>query len=237
MSTADIDVDELFARCNQLAEDRGEWAGSPAIVPGLRLVLEPRYPWRLDEVYWPNGEEKDPVQGPEPYEVVGHFHCARRYADVYLVREAGKIGAAVVPDRTAANVLSKAIDCLSVANLAWSIEAETEAMERLQGLVSPVAFKQYFLTGSFVLSSQRSGVMYLFRRLRPTVAMSGASGNMRILCCLCLHPIGYYEGTAAGAMCPTDDVISHVLMMRGDERKYWSKANQIPAWRSNAGVY
>lgn len=27
-------------------------------------------------------------------------------------------------------------------------------------------------------------------------------------------------------MVPTDDIIAHLIMMRGDERSYWSKANQ-----------
>ena len=40
--------------------------------------------------------------------------------------------------------------------------------------------------------------------------------------------IGYYGNTWAGVMCPTDEVIAHLLMMRGSEEKFWANANQHP---------
>lgn len=39
---------------------------------------------------------------------------------------------------------------------------------------------------------------------------------MRIVACLCMHPIGYYADSWAGALCPTDDVITHLLLMRSE---------------------
>ena len=37
-------------------------------------------------------------------------------------------------------------------------------------------------------------------------------------------------------MCPTDEVIAHLLMMRGSEEKFWANANQHPIDHPNAGV-
>jgi hypothetical protein len=68
----------------------------------------------------------------------------------------------------------------------------------------------------FLETSRRSGVSYLFRRLKPTLAIKDG----RALCALCLHPIGYYEGTWSGAMCPTDDIIAHLMLARGDEAMF-----------------
>lgn len=59
---------------------------------------------------------------------------------------------------------------------------------------------------------------------------------MRILACLCLHPLGYYRGSWSGAMVPTDDVIAHLLMVRGDEHDFWRKANQHRPDAPEAGL-
>jgi hypothetical protein len=56
------------------------------------------------------------------------------------------------------------------------------------------------------------------------------------LCALCLHPIGYYADTWAGVMCPTDEVIAHLVLMRGSEEKFWANANQHPLDRPAAGL-
>lgn len=40
----------------------------------------------------------------------------------------------------------------------------------------------------------------------------------------------------AGAMCPTDDVIAHLSLMRGDEKMFWRRCNQHPAYRPEAGL-
>lgn len=119
---------------------------------------------------------------------------------------------------------------------AWGIEQEGNAVQTLAGLLRHHQMRQYVLTGMFLEKSKRSGVHYLFRRLKPTVAMRERDDRMRILCCMCLHPIAFYEGTWAGAMCPTDDVIAHLMLMRGDEPMFWRQANQHPAWKPEAGL-
>lgn len=122
--------------------------------------------------------------------------------------------------------------------VAWDLNAEAKALETLQGLVTPHAYRTYLLTGMFLETSPRSRVTYCFRRLRPTVAIGRGKqpDTTSILCCLCLHPIGFYADTWAGAMCPTDDLLSHLFLMRADEHFFWKKANQISPWRATAGL-
>ncbi len=84
--------------------------------------------------------------------------------------------------------------------------------------------------------SKRSQLTYLFRRSRPTIVMRETEEWTRVLCALCLHPIGYYSDSWAGVMCPTDEVIAHLLMMRGCEEKYWANANQHPSNHPAAGI-
>jgi hypothetical protein len=88
----------------------------------------------------------------------------------------------------------------------------------------------------FLERSQRSGIMYLFRRLKPTVAINTNGEDCRVMCTLCMHPIAYYQGSWAGAMCPTDDVVAHLMLMRGDEPMFWRRSNQHPAYRPEAGL-
>src|SRR5204863_1453670 len=107
-----------------------------------------------------------------------------------------------------------------------------KAQKKLEELIGESRYSMYALTGLFLEQSARSGVMYAFRRSRPTIAMRGG----RLLCALCLHPIAYYEGTFAGAMCPTDEVIAHLLLMRGDEAMFWRRSNQHDCRLPEAGL-
>src|SRR5213596_4428728 len=77
----------------------------------------------------------------------------------------------------------------------WPVEAERKAQERLAGLIPADAFELYALTGHFPEVSKRSGVTYLFRRGRPTIALRQNEEVNYPLCALCLHPIGYYADT------------------------------------------
>ena len=56
------------------------------------------------------------------------------------------------------------------------------------------------------------------------------------LCALCLHPIGYYRDTWTGVMCPTDEVIAHLLMMHSSEETFRANANQHTLDHPAAGV-
>lgn len=223
---------DLRRKMQQIAEAHGEWAGIPLPVEDLPLILEPRYPWAgLGQIHR-SPEEKLP--GDDEFEVVNHWYSTHRGVEVWVVRREGRSHAVMFPTYGAVRLqyVIKTLGCCT----AWDLGAELAAQGRLGELLKPTQMKQYLLTGTFLESSQRSGVFYLFRRCRPTVAMSSVDGSMHLLTTLCLHPIGHYEGTYAGAMVPTDDVIAHLLLMRADEHKYWAKANHHPAWSPVAGV-
>lgn len=110
-------------------------------------------------------------------------------------------------------------------------EAEDASMKKLRSLISFFQWHCYVLEGAF-LEDCKSGVTYCFRRGRPTLAFR----KDRFLCALCLHPLAYYAGTWAGAMCPTDEVIAHLLMARKDEKFFWRKANQIQLEDIRSGI-
>ena len=132
--------------------------------------------------------------------------------------------------------------CTLGASDAWDIDAEIKAMEKLAGMLSERQWRHYCLTGSFLETSSRSRLTYVFRRSRPTVVLTPRSkwwrptDEMRCLAVLCLHPVGYYDQTWAGCMVPSDDVIAHLLSMRGDEAYFWRKANQHPPSAPEAGL-
>jgi hypothetical protein len=95
-----------------------------------------------------------------------------------------------------------------------------------------------FLQSARLSSSESDGgrLTYLFRKGRPTIVLRQTEEFTQVLCALCLHPIGYYGDSWAGFMCPTDEVIAHLLIMRGSEAKFWANANQHPLDRPAAGL-
>ncbi len=120
---------------------------------------------------------------------------------------------------------------------AWDFDAEARAVETLKTLISKPQMDRYSTLGMFVESSKRSGAVYLFRRCRPTLVLLRTSGgNFRPSVALCLHPLAYYGHTFAGGMVPSDDVIAHLMLMRGDEHGFWKRANQHPIDRLEAGL-
>lgn len=217
---------------------RGEWAGIPMPLEGERLVVEPTYPYAeaLMAMCGGDAEERD---DDEP-DLVGAkvrntFWSAHKRSDVIIFeRTDGRIDWSIQPG---ANHLGMDLRTLGCAE-AWGVEQESAALQLLGTLLEHRRFKQYLMTGSFIETSQRSKVVYLFRRLKPTVAIAcdHAKNSTRIMCALCAHPIAHYAGSWAGAMTPTDDVVAHLMLMRGDEAMFWRRANQHPAWRPEAGL-
>ncbi len=116
-------------------------------------------------------------------------------------------------------------------------QSEEQAQKRLFQELSEYQRNQY-VTGDFVFEKGRSGVGYLIRKNRPTLAMRQTSEGEpdHPLCALCLHPVAYYTETWAGVLPPSDEVLTHLLMIRQDERFYWRKANQIPLDQPTSGV-
>ena len=114
--------------------------------------------------------------------------------------------------------------------------AEANALDKLLGHVGKHKFKQYVLCGMFLETSLKSGVTYLFKKLRPTLALRPVEDHMKVIAALCLHPVGYYQESYGGCMVPTDDVLAHLLCMRGDEHFFWRKANQHQIYEAESGV-
>ena len=219
-------MDRFATVRNQLglvAEAVGEWAGIPMPIEGEKIHMAPSYSaGRLGEAF-DNADlvSKEPDDEPDA-DFVNSWYSKRHGLNVVLWREDGKVQKGFVAPR---NRLDMAIRTCGMAPV-WGIAQEAEAVQTLGGLLRHHPFRSYMLTGMFLETSKRSGVTYLFRRLRPTLAISGRTGSLKVLAALCLHPIAYYENSSAGAMTPTDDIIAHLMMMRGDENLFWKRANQ-----------
>lgn len=208
-------------------------------IPGERLVLEPRHPvfsvyaeidaQGMEGAYTCSNDDVN-----EETSFVNSFYSHKERCDIIIYKVNGKTLWGRIPALHHIKQDIATIGC----SCAWSMDSEIKAMDTLKGMLPPHIYKMYFLSGMFMETSKRSGVTYVFRRLRPTVALrpSKDGTDMKILCCLCMHPIGYYAETWAGAMCPTDDVMSHLLLMRSDEKMFWKRCNQITPHRPEAGL-
>jgi len=207
-----------------------EYCGIPVPINGERLILEPRHP--AAKII--NSHNKETDEMPEGVKLVNHWYSRRERCEIAIWREPDE---SVRCGKWINNPVTHQFSTMA-CSVAWSVEAEDKALKTLSGIIEPHLFKMYYLSGMFLETSKRSGVTYVFRKLRPTLALrpSKDGKSMRILAALCLHPIGYYAESWAGAMVPTDDVMSHLLLMRGDEPMFWRRANQIQPWKPNAGL-
>lgn len=233
------DVRNGLARASRAA---GEWAGYPMPMEGTRMVIHKSYPFAamLGQAFMPQPSLRacydEDVR--EDCECRNQWYSYRDGKPLSIWRDGKKFRFFHGKVQNSAPMIVSTIG----AARAWDINAEIKAMETLRRHVTEWAFNCYLMTGMFIESSKRSGVFYVFRRLRPTIALTGNPDRLnrecglRILCCLCAHPIGYYDGSWAGALVPTDDVISHLLLMRSDEHLYWKNCNQHPAWAPESGL-
>jgi len=206
-----------------------------------QLIIEPRYPHAEGLMKMVTGRD-DVEEHLAGAKVVNQFWSHARQSTILVIRKAdGTTTYGLSPGVNHFRLDLRTLGCSD----AWGIEQEANAVQLLATLVSHRQFKQYMLTGMFMERSERSGLHYVFRRLRPTVVihnvqpgafLAGKREGVCILGTLCLHPIGYYAGSWAGAMCPTDDVIAHLSLMRGDEAMFWRRANQHPAWVPESGL-
>lgn len=218
----------------KLAGERDAWAGLPMPIDGERLVVEPRFPG-ADKLQAFGATDDDSADDRVGLRLRSRFYSWSKRCDILIAEHAdGRIDWGLQP---AIHHFDQDLRTLGCAD-AWGMEQEGRAIALLHSLLNERQMKQYLMTGAFLESSDRSGVTYVFRRLKPTVAIAKSSNgeSMRILCALCLHPIAYYAGSWAGAMCPTDDVVAHLMLMRGDEAMFWKRSNQHPAWRPEAGL-
>lgn len=223
----------LRNKLSEVAAMKGEWAGLPMPLEDEALVVEPTYPFAAGLMAMCAGAEKaDPEE--EGLRLRNTFWSVHKRSRILIIEEpSGRVTFGLDPGIHHLPLDLRTLGCAD----AWGMEQETRALTLLSSLLTPRQFKHYMMTGSFLETSQRSKVTYLFRRLKPTVAIvADGAERMRILCCLCLHPIAYYAGSWAGAMTPSDDVVAHLSLMRGDEAMFWRRANHHPAWRPEAGL-
>ena len=216
----------LRGRLRDLSADKAEWAGIPIPLEGLPLTVEANYPFA--EVY--NRQDDDAV--PEDVKLRNVFWSRRLRTTIVVWEEGGKVCWGPAGRSHGVDHMLHTMG----ASDAWGIGQEQKALQLLGTMIRHRMFKRYLLTGMFLETSKRSGISYVFRKLRPTIALSTKGAETKILAALCLHPIGYYEESWAGAMCPTDDVIAHLALMRGDEVMLWRRSNQHPADRPEAGL-
>jgi hypothetical protein len=123
----------------------------------------------------------------------------------------------------------------------FSVEQEALATEKLRGMLTDEQWRQYVVTGMFEEFSEASGIAYMVRKLRPTVAMRRTTGrngghSYSFRAGLCMHPLAYHMDSFSGTLCPTDDVIDHLNWIRGDERRFWSRANHHAIDEMEAGI-
>ena len=227
-----------FAR---IARMKSEWAGLPVPMMGERIVMEKSYTYA--DVMAKINDVCNPVEGinlhvdriddiNEETALRNEWWSPRERRTIRIWQVGKRFRFDKVGSFHSLDYAMRTLGCSD----AWSLETEFRAMATLQSLVTPRAFRHYLLTGSFLETSKRSQVTYVFRRLKPTIALSGRTGQLRVLAVLCMHPIAYYQGSWAGAMCPTDDVLAHLMMMRADERMLWRRANQHHASTPEAGL-
>jgi len=206
------------------------------------MVVHPSYPFaqKLSETFCPE-DSVHVCHNSDVDESVQHRNSWRSYRDGKELTIWSDSKGFYFTHGRRQNQTTMLLETLGAAR-AWDLDAEMRAMATLQRHVTEWAYRAYFLTGTFLETSPRSQVIYLFRRLRPTIALTsrpdrkGRDVGVRFLAALCAHPVGYYDGTWAGALVPTDDVIAHLLLMRSDEHLFWKQCNQHPAWAPEAGI-
>jgi len=207
----------------------GEWAGIPLPIEDENLIIEPSYQF-AQALKMRKDDDEDVGEAV----LRNTFWSTRHRRDIVIWQEHkdGPVLWAGVPGVGNIDQQMRTMGC----SIAWGVEQEAKALQTLATLLKHHPFKTYLLAGAFLETSERSGLTYLFRKLRPTVVLSTRGDHVRPLCALCMHPIGYYENSWAGAMTPTDDVIAHLMLMRGDEPMLWRRSSQHNPHRPEAGI-
>lgn len=235
-------TDEDIAALQTMLFERGIYAGVPMPIAGSPFVLEDRHPHKTElEVLSREDPDAEPrscsdADVDESCALVNRWYSYRHQGFVHLVKSHGKLESFIEPTGPGRR-LNLILETLGAAR-AWDIKAEGRALERLSKMTNDWQFRAYLLTGSFLETSKRSHVTYLFRKVRPTLALrpEPKTKMMHVIASLCLHPVGWRDGSFAGAMVPSDDVIAHLVLMRGREEKFWARANQHSVWEAESGV-
>lgn len=224
----------------EIADAAGEHAGIPYPIEGLAIQTEDRYRDRdRAERIFDMREARG--SGLEPGERLrAQWFSRRKGGWVFLVERDGRVSMEFFPRASYIERFNYLLTTIQ-ASQAWDLERELRAQEKLRSLVQPHLFAMYVTTGCLLETSSRSGVTYILRRTRPTIAMApmhrwDPDTRMKVIAVLCMHPLALYRDTWAGCMVPTDDVIAHLLYIRGDEAGFWRRANQHDPNSPEAGI-
>lgn len=246
VADAEVSWKQIKRAVAAVAVERGHLFGYPEFDEKVELVMAPNFP--LQGLNGFKLEDKTPEQVAEEEElnriaaavdqrftVLNNWSTAK--GEVLVVRDVitGKSQHHFIPCNNETELVSRYVHTIGTS-MHHELEAEQRALGKLEELIGAHRLRHYFMTGMFFETSKRSNIVYFFRRCRPTIACSMSSGYLKPLCTLCMHPLGHYEGTYQGVMVPTDDVIAHLVLMRGDEHMYWRKANQHPLTQRTASA-
>ncbi len=224
-----------------------EYAGFPVPVHGYRVAMSERHPRFADWEGWTLGAREaeghrefvcttDQVETP----IVNEWWSRRLGTMVYVEDRDGRRSCLHEPytvELAAVRRWDMTFATVAIGHEAWEVEAEIRALETLGDHISRPQQSLYLLHGLFFEASKRSQARYVFRRSRPTIVLlPGRSGLLSPSVTLCHHPLAYYQGTFAGGMVPSDDVLAALLLMRSDEAGYWKRSNQHPIDRPEAGL-
>ena len=195
-----------------------------------------------DLEFWLDAEAEEleiyasPRKKESAWEYVTHWFCHTYQENITVFRNKNTDKRRFTRDKmTYVTRLDFLIGTYEVSTV-WSLRAELKSVEKLKTFISATQFRFYVLTGQFFEKSKRSRLEYLFRKGRPTLVFSSNPKTYRLITALCSHTTGYYKGTWAGAMTPTNEVISHLLRMRHDEYNFWKRASQHPPYVEMAGI-
>jgi hypothetical protein len=230
--------DEVRRALARLMRERGEWAGCPMPTTEFPLTVAPGYPDkdRLEHMF--DKPERPEDDQEERFHVINSW-VTRSTGQCVMVLESAATGKRRAMKSSRDPVMMRIalmVNSMGAASMVFDMQAEALALKLLANHVTDRQFTQFMLLGMFVETSKRSGVSYVFRKGRPTLALKDRGEHTYPLCALCLHPIGFYDKTFVGSMTPTDDVIAHLLLMRGDEAMFWRKANQHALDTAESGL-
>lgn len=155
------------------------------------LVIEPSYPFAKAFAQMARDDAEERAEEAE-VEIRNTFWSWHRRSDILVWREK-KTGKIQWGPSSRPHGLHYALQTLGCSD-AWGIEQEGNAVHTLGRLLKHRAFKQYLTTGMFLETSKRSGVCYIFRRLRPTVAFTMTGEHPRILAAFAFIPSAITRG-------------------------------------------
>lgn len=240
-SIEDVDsYDKVRKVMKAVAKRDNHHAGMPIPVSGEQLIVHPGLAFanaykEINEIPSSTSasDDKDPILEEE--DIRNSFWSKKLKTEIISYnKKNGKVGVAFIQDKP---LWYLEAHTASTGSAAWTFEQEIRALALLSSLTTEHQYKTYLLTGIFIETSKRSKIIYMFRKLRPTVVMAPREdGKCKPLCALCMHPLAYYQDSYAGALCPTDDVIAHLLLMRADEHRFWKVSTQHQPYATQAAM-